>query len=61
RSNLIRTLESGYDLGLLDAPPRGGSHILPSSRMTCAFLAFMASFLGYFQHHTHIALARITG
>ncbi|WCM27258.1 hypothetical protein NDN01_25295 [Sphingomonas sp. QA11] len=61
RSNLIRTLESGYHLGLLDAPPRGGSHILPSSRMTCAFLAFMASFLGYFQHHTRIALARITG
>ena len=61
RTNLIRTLEAGHELGLLAAPPRGGGHIVPSSRMACAFLAFMASFLGYFQHHTRIALARITG
>ena len=60
RSNLIRMLEAGYELGLLELPPRGGSCILLSSRMTCAFLAFMASFLGYFQHHSGIALARIT-
>lgn len=59
RSNLIRVLEGGYAAGLLDAPSRGGSHIVVSSRMTCAFLAFMASFLGYFQQHTRIALARI--
>ena len=59
RSNLVRALEAGYERGLLDAPPRGGSHIVLSSRMTCAFLAFMASYLGYFLQHTRIALARI--
>lgn len=59
RSNLLRLLESSYELGLLDAPPRGGRYVLMSSRMVCAFLCFMASFLGYFELHTRIALERI--
>jgi len=60
RTNLCRALESGYELGLLDAPPHGGAHIVLSSRMACAYLGFMASFLGNFQRHTRIALARLT-
>lgn len=59
RSNLRRLLEGAYDLGLLDAPPQGGAHIILSSRMLCAFLSFIASYLGYFHHHTKIALARL--
>lgn len=59
RSNLRRLLERGYELGLLDAPPKGGAHILLSSRMLCAFLAFLASFLGYFRLHSGIGLERI--
>ncbi len=59
RSNLMRALDSGYATGLLDEPPRGGSHVVLSPRMACAFLAFMASFLGYFEQHARIALGRI--
>jgi hypothetical protein len=58
RSNLRRLLESAYDLGLLDAHPKGGAHILLSSRMLCAFLTFIASYLGYFAQHTEIALSK---
>jgi hypothetical protein len=60
RTNLVRVLENGYDSGLLDAPPRGGAHVLFSSRMVCAFLTFIASYLSYFQDHSRIALGRIT-
>lgn len=59
RSNLLRLLEGAYDLGLLDAPPQGGAHIILSSRMLCAFLSFIASYLGYFHHHAKTALADI--
>ena len=56
RSNLLRLLRSGHELGLLDQPPGSGA-IHFSDRMTCAFLAFMASLLGYFQVHAQAALA----
>lgn len=49
RSNLRRVSESGYDLGVLEAPPQGGAHILLSSRMLWAFLTFIASYLGNYQ------------
>ena len=59
RSNLLRVLETGHELGLLDAPPASGKHILFSSRTVCAYIAFIASFLSFFQDHTMIALRRI--
>jgi hypothetical protein len=52
RSNLRRVLESAFEQGLLDAPPQGGAHILMSSRMLCAFLTFIASYLSNYQSHT---------
>jgi hypothetical protein len=61
RSNLRRLLESAYALGLLDAPPQNGMHIVFSSRMVCAYLCFMASFLGHFQVNAQVALAWING
>jgi hypothetical protein len=59
RSNLRRLLERGYELGLLDSPPKGGAHIILSTRMLCSFLTFLASFLGYFRVHSAIGLERI--
>lgn len=56
RSNLLRLLESGHELGLLDAPPRGGKQIILSSRMICSFLGFMASYLGYFEIRARLVL-----
>ncbi len=52
RSNLNRLLEKAYAEGLLDEPPRGGSQIVLSSRMLCAFLSFIASYLSHYQSHT---------
>ena len=60
RSNLMRALENGYELGLLDAPPRSGSHVVLTPLMACAFLGFMANYLSFFEHRSAIALARIT-
>lgn len=59
RSNLMRLLETGYEIGLLDEPPRGGSNVVLSSRMVCSFLTFMASFLGYFEESAAAALQTI--
>jgi hypothetical protein len=52
RSNLNRLLNKAYEQGLLDVPPRGGAEIVLSSRMLCAFLAFIASYLSHYQQHT---------
>ena len=49
RSHLRRLLESAYDLGLLDAPPRNGQHIVLSQRLVASFLACMASELGNYR------------
>ena len=49
RSHLRRLLESAYDLGLLDAPPRNGQHIVLSQRLVASFLTCMASELGNYR------------
>ncbi len=61
RSNLIRLLDSAYAHGLLDAPPRLGREVVLSSRMLCAFLTFIASYLDYYEHHTRIGRTRCAG
>lgn len=43
RSHLRRVLDSAYDIGLLDAPPRNGSYILPSQKLVASYLTCMAS------------------
>jgi hypothetical protein len=47
RSHLRRLLESAWSKGLLAAPPRNGAHILPTPELAAAFIACMASELGY--------------
>jgi hypothetical protein len=59
RSNLLRLLEGAYQAGLLEAPPQGGAHIHFTSRMTCAFLSFIASYLDNYERCTRVALARL--
>lgn len=57
RTNLLRLLDEGFEMGLVEERPRNGGGIRFSKLMISAFLTFMASFLGYFQLHTHAALA----
>jgi DNA-binding MarR family transcriptional regulator len=59
RTNLLRVLESGFQQGLLDEPPLGGQRVIFSARMTCAFIAFIASFLGNFRGHALTGLERL--
>lgn len=59
RSNLLRLLERGLELGLLDEPPRGGAQVVFSSRMVCSYIAFIASFLDNFHRHARIGLGRL--
>ena len=59
RSNLIRLLGEAHDLGLLEIDPRLGREVRFTTTMTSAFLTFLASFLGYFELHTQMALERI--
>jgi hypothetical protein len=59
RTNLLRLLESGYEEGLLAEPPRGGNHVLFSSRMVCSYLGFIASYLSNFQRHAAIGLGQL--
>lgn len=49
RSQLRRLLETGFEAGLLDAPPRNGAHILLSPKLIASFLACMASELGVYR------------
>jgi hypothetical protein len=49
RSHLRRLLESAFDAGLLEAPPRNGAHVLLSRRLVAAFIACMASELGNYR------------
>lgn len=60
RSNLLRLLDRAYEMDLLDEPPGVNGLVRPSSRLCCAFLTFMASFLGFFEMHTKAALAART-
>lgn len=59
RSNLLRLLERGHELGLLDQPPCGGANIVFSSRMVCSYFGFIASFLDNFHRHSLIGLDRL--
>jgi DNA-binding transcriptional ArsR family regulator len=59
RTNLLRLLEAGYEQGLLDAPPQDGKYVQFSSRMVCALLAYIASFLGNFHRHAEIGFGRL--
>ena len=49
RSHLRRLLEGAHEKGLLDAPPRNGSHILLSLRLMSSFVTWMASELGNYR------------
>jgi hypothetical protein len=51
RSHLRRLLETAYDKGLLDAPPKNGSHILPSRRLVASYFLSMAQELQFYRHH----------
>lgn len=51
RSHLRRLLESAHAAGLLSAPPRNGSGIVPAPRLVASFLACMASELGYYRRN----------
>lgn len=49
RSHLRQLLQSAFEAGLLDAPPRNGAHILLSPQLIASFLACMASELGNYR------------
>ena len=49
RSHLRRLLESAHAIGLLDAPPHNGQHIVLSERLVASFLACQASELGNYR------------
>lgn len=55
RSHLRRLLETAYQEGLLDAPPKNGSNIELSERLVASFLACMASELGFYLEHATAA------
>lgn len=59
RSHLRRLLESAHAEGLLDTSPRNGSHILLAPKLVAAFLACMASELGYYRTHALAASAAL--
>ena len=49
RTHLRRSLEGAYDNGLLDAPPRNGSHILMSPKLFASCMAAQASELSNYR------------
>ncbi len=49
RSQLRHLLETAYAQGLLDAPPRNGSHIVASPRLIASFVAWQASELANYR------------
>lgn len=59
RANLHRLLTSAHELGLLNAPPRGGASISFTPVMMCAYLNFLASFLSLLQESARTGLRRI--
>lgn len=59
RSNLLRLLEQGHAMGLLDEPPLGGARIKFSPRMVCSYFGFIASYLDNFRRHALTGLARL--
>ncbi len=59
RSQLRELLQSAHGAGLLDAPPRNGSRVLPSPILVCAYLVWLASYLENFQRCTLEALSTL--
>ena len=59
RSQLRALLESAHGAGLLDAPPRNGSRVVPSSILVCAYLAWLASYLENYRRCTLAALSTL--
>lgn len=59
RSQLRELLQSAHGAGLLDAPPRNGSRVLPSSTLVCAYLAWLASYLENFRRCTLEAVSAL--
>jgi hypothetical protein len=51
RSHLRRLLESAYDLGLLDALPRNGNHVVLSKKLIAAYFMSMAFELQFYRKH----------
>ena len=49
RSQLRQLLETGFEQGFLDSPPRSGNHILASPRLIASFVAWQASELGHYR------------
>jgi hypothetical protein len=49
RSQLRQLLESAYSQGLLNAPPRNGTHILASPKLIASFVSWQASELGHYR------------
>ena len=49
RSQLRQLLVSAHEQGLLDAPPKNGTHILASPRLIASFVSWQASELGHYQ------------
>ncbi len=59
RSQLRELLESAHRAGLLDAPPRNGSCVVPSSILVCAYLVWLASYLENFRGCTLTAVSTL--
>jgi hypothetical protein len=59
RSNLLRLLEQGHAMGLLDEAPQGGARVVFSARMVCSYFGFIASYLDNFRRHALKGLARL--
>jgi len=56
RTHLRRLLEGAYQKGLLDAPPKNGSHVLLSPRLLAACLSAQAGEMATYRHAAHAAL-----
>jgi hypothetical protein len=59
RTNLRRLLDRGHELGLLALRPDATTPIIFTSRMICAFLTFIASYLSNFQQCAQSGLAEL--
>ena len=51
RSHLRRILETAFDKGLLDAPPRNGSHIMLNRKLVASYFMSMALELQFYRTH----------
>ena len=61
RSHLRRLLETAYAKGYLLAPPSNGSNIVLSPKLVCAYMTWIASYLGGYYRSATDALAELEG